>query len=65
MLNQAVLVGRITGEPEVKETESGKKVTNLTLAVPRSYKWKWRIWYWFYKLFFMEFHCRECLSILS
>lgn len=38
MLNQAVLVGRITGEPEVKETESGKKVTNLTLAVPRSYK---------------------------
>lgn len=38
MLNQAVLVGRITGEPEVKKTESGKKVTNLTLAVPRSYK---------------------------
>ena len=38
MLNQTVLVGRIVKDPEVKELESGKSVTNLTLAIPRSYK---------------------------
>jgi len=38
MLNQLVLVGRLVKEPELKETESGKKVTNITLAVPRNYK---------------------------
>lgn len=38
MLNQVVLVGRLTSDLEIKETESGKKVTSLTLAVPRSYK---------------------------
>lgn len=37
MLNQAVLVGRIVQEPELKETEKGK-VSNITLAVPRSFK---------------------------
>ena len=37
MLNQAVLVGRIATDPELKDTEKGK-VTNITLAVPRSYK---------------------------
>ena len=37
MLNQAVLVGRIVREPELKDTEKGK-VTNITLAVPRSFK---------------------------
>ena len=37
VLNQAVLVGRIVREPELKETEKGK-VTNITLAVPRSFK---------------------------
>lgn len=37
MLNQAVLVGRIVQEPELKDTEKGK-VTNITLAVPRSFK---------------------------
>lgn len=37
MLNQAVLIGRIVQEPEVKDTENGK-VSNITLAVPRSYK---------------------------
>ena len=31
-------VGRLVGDPELKELESGKKVTNITLAVPRSYK---------------------------
>lgn len=38
MLNQTILVGRIAHEPELRETETGKKVTNVTLAVPRSYK---------------------------
>ena len=38
MLNQAVIVGRIVKEPELNKTENGTKVTNLTLAVPRSFK---------------------------
>lgn len=38
MLNQAVLVGRLTREPDVQENETGSKVSNLTLAVPRSFK---------------------------
>lgn len=38
MLNQAVLVGRLTKDPDVVENESGSKVSNLTLAVPRSFK---------------------------
>ena len=38
MLNQVVLVGRLVKTPELKETETGKKVTNITIAVPRSYK---------------------------
>ena len=38
MLNQAVLVGRIVRDPEVRETENGAKISNLTLAVPRSFK---------------------------
>lgn len=38
MLNQTVIVGRLVKEPELRETESGNKVTNITLAVPRSYK---------------------------
>lgn len=38
MLNQTVLVGRLVKEPELHQTENGKKVTNITLAVPRSYK---------------------------
>lgn len=38
MLNQVVLVGRLVKDPELKETESGKKTTRITLAVPRSYK---------------------------
>ena len=38
MLNQIVIVGRITKTPEVKELEDGKKVSNITIAVPRSYK---------------------------
>ena len=38
MLNQAVVVGRIVREPEVKKTENGKSVSNITLAVPREFK---------------------------
>lgn len=38
MLNQTVLVGRLVKDPELNETENGNKVTNITLAVPRSYK---------------------------
>ena len=38
MLNQAVLVGRIVQTPELRETENGKKITRVTLAVPRSFK---------------------------
>ena len=38
MLNQLVIIGRLTKEPELRKTENGKKVSNITLAVPRSYK---------------------------
>lgn len=38
MVNQVVMVGRLVSEPEIKETENGIKFTNLTIAVPRSYK---------------------------
>lgn len=38
MLNQIVLVGRLTSNPEVKETEEGKKYSYITLAIPRSFK---------------------------
>jgi single-strand DNA-binding protein len=37
-LNQFVGVGRLVAEPSVKETEDGKQVSNITIAVPRSYK---------------------------
>lgn len=38
MLNQIVLVGRLVRDPELRESEGGKKFTNITLAVPRNYK---------------------------
>ena len=38
MLNQTVIVGRIVKDLELHETESGNKVAQLTLAVPRSFK---------------------------
>ena len=38
MLNQVVLVGRLVKNPELQITDNGKKVTTITLAVPRGYK---------------------------
>lgn len=38
MLNQTVIVGRLVHEPELRTTENGRKVTNITLAVPRNFK---------------------------
>ena len=38
MLNQVILVGRLVRTPEIQMTESGKKRSQITLAVSRSYK---------------------------
>lgn len=38
MLNQIVIVGRLCKDPEMIVTESNKKKTLITVAVPRSYK---------------------------
>lgn len=38
MLNQVVIAGRLTGDPVVEEVDGGKKVSSITVAVPRSYK---------------------------
>ena len=38
MLNQVVLVGRLTKNPEIIETESGKKMTYINIAVQRPFK---------------------------
>lgn len=38
MLNQVVLVGRLTKDPEVAKTESNKNYSQIVLAVPRSFK---------------------------
>lgn len=38
MLNQIILVGRLVKTPEVIETASGKKMSYITLAIPRTFK---------------------------
>ena len=38
MLNQLVLVGRLTHDPETKILEDGRKVAEFNLAVQRSFK---------------------------
>ena len=37
-LNNVILVGRLTGNPEIVEIEDGRKVTTVILAVNRNYK---------------------------
>ena len=37
MINCAVIMGRLTAEPELKTTTSGTSVTSFTVAVDRSY----------------------------
>ncbi len=38
MLNNVILVGRLTGNPEIVEIEKDKKVTTVILAVNRNFK---------------------------
>ena len=38
MLNQVILVGRLSHDLEIKEIEEDKKELDIVLAVPRSYK---------------------------
>lgn len=38
MLNQIILVGRLTKDPELTVCENGKKKAIISLAVPRNYK---------------------------
>lgn len=38
MLNQVVLVGRLVKDPELVETEKNKKLSRVTIAIPRSFK---------------------------
>lgn len=37
-ISSAILIGRLVKTPELMETESGKSVTNITLAVPKEEK---------------------------
>ncbi len=38
MLNQLILIGRLTHDPETKTLPDGRKVSEVVLAVQRSYK---------------------------
>ena len=38
MLNQIVLVGRLTRNIKINKSENGKKIVNISLAIPRSFK---------------------------
>ena len=38
MINNVVLVGRLTRDPELRRTNSGEAVTSFTLAVNRPYE---------------------------
>ena len=38
MLNQIVIAGRLTSDPQIVTTENNKKRTYITVAVPRAYK---------------------------
>ena len=38
MMNYTMVVGRLVEDPQLKETENGKKYVNMTVAVPRAFK---------------------------
>jgi single-strand DNA-binding protein len=38
MLNQTILVGRLTHDPELRTTDDGKSVTTIRVAVQRGFK---------------------------
>lgn len=38
MLNTAIIMGRLTADPELRTTQSGISVTSFTVAVDRAYK---------------------------
>lgn len=38
MVNKAILVGRLGGDPEVRETQSGKEVANFNIATDETRK---------------------------
>ena len=38
MLNQIVLVGRLTRNMKINKSENGKRIANISLAIPRSFK---------------------------
>ena len=38
ILNQVILVGRLVKDPELRDTENSKKISYITVAVPRSFK---------------------------
>ena len=38
MVNTVMIVGRLVRDPEIRETEKGIKVTNICVAVNRSFK---------------------------
>jgi len=38
-MNKVILMGRLTKDPDVKYTQTGKVVTQFTLAVDRSFKY--------------------------
>jgi single-strand DNA-binding protein len=38
MFNKAILIGRLTAEPELKQTQSGVSVTQFTIACDRRFK---------------------------
>lgn len=38
MLNQVIIVGRLMARPIVEYNQNGRKVSEITLAVPRSFK---------------------------
>ena len=38
MINNVVLMGRLTADPELRTTQSGTSVTSFTVAVDRDYK---------------------------